>query len=518
MRLPLKSIALLVVLSLTLIFAYQAFWLVNLYNTQTRLLEVRILEAMRSCDYNEMILRVKKLKQEGSMHGSVSVSAGYSVEEDQAIVQSETSVSVTHKGGEGEPPRENALPPQELRVVTDTVMQKQETVEETGGILATSQGLGLILEQEHSTEQLGRYFQQGLHSGIDVFSDPDVALYDSLLTARLAESGLDTRHRLSYIHQGRNADSTYTYSDTLATAGTPDYRPHPAARAYEHHTGLNGNKFYLLQMNPVGGTVLRQMAGILTTSLVILCILGFSFYYLIRTLLRQKTLEEMKSDFTHNITHELKTPIAVAYAANDALLNFHQDSDPDTRSRYLRICQEQLSHLGALVEQILSTSMERRKGFELHREEVTLRELLTPLVEQHQLKADKPARISLIIAPEALTVNADRTHLSNIVSNLIDNAIKYSRTEAEVEIQCLRQADGTTTLSVGDHGIGLTPEQCRHVFDKFYRVPQGNRHDVKGYGLGLYYVKTLVELHGWHVGVESEAGQGSTFTITTTVS
>ena len=212
------------------------------------------------------------------------------------------------------------------------------------------------------------------------------------------------------------------------------------------------------------------------------------------------------------MTHELKTPIAVAYAANDALLNFGADADGEKRTRYLRICQEQLARSGGLVEQILSLSMERRKTFRLHPETFPVADILAPLVEEHKLKADKPVRISVRLTPPGLTVTADRTHLTNIVSNLIDNAIKYSNGQAEVEIEGRKEGE-TIALTVQDHGIGIPKDKLAHVFDKFYRVPTGNLHEVKGYGLGLYYVKTMVERHGGTVEVESEPGGGSKFII-----
>lgn len=258
------------------------------------------------------------------------------------------------------------------------------------------------------------------------------------------------------------------------------------------------------------------MAGILTTSFIIFLILGFSFWFLIRTLLRQKTLEEMKSDFTNNITHELKTPIAVAYAANDALLNFNQAEEKKKRDQYLRISQEQLQRLSGLVEQILSMSMENRKTFRLHPEEINVKEIIIPLVEQHKLKADKPVHVTLDIEPESITVVADRTHFSNIISNLIDNAVKYSKEQADIIICCRRTENcgPAITISITDRGIGIPPDKLKHIFDKFYRVPTGNLHNVKGYGLGLYYVKTMVEKHGGSITVKSEPETGTTFAIT----
>ena len=161
-----------------------------------------------------------------------------------------------------------------------------------------------------------------------------------------------------------------------------------------------------------------------------------------------------------------------------------------------------------MVEQILSMSMERRRQFKLNIEKVDVTALLQPVIEQQQLKADKPVTITTHIDPEGLTVMADRSHLSNILNNLIDNAIKYSHDEARIEIDASPAA-----ISITDHGIGIAADKLPHIYDKFYRVPTGDTHDVKGYGLGLFYVKTMVEKHGWNIYVDSKRGQGTTFTI-----
>lgn len=156
--------------------------------------------------------------------------------------------------------------------------------------------------------------------------------------------------------------------------------------------------------------------------------------------------------------------------------------------------------------------MERRKTFSLHPEELRLNEVIQPLLEQHRLKAGKPVHFQLTLEPPELTVRADRTHFSNILSNLLDNAIKYSLQEADITIRGNQQGD-RVMISITDHGIGIAHERIKHLFDKFYRVPTGNLHPVKGYGLGLFYVKTLVEKHGGHISVTSEPGKGSTFTL-----
>ena len=562
MKLPFKYIAILVIVSLAGIFAYQAYWLTGLYHTMHSEMERDITEAMRMSDYNEMMIRVDKMKQDDINHGEVSVSAGYS-DDGKSFVRSSTTISredsldnttlhetfmpkgdsvyVTHPNDSTRVEvsvRKNVpLLTKEDSVLfidqhreTDKVRwmsadsareRLEEAVKDSDSspqsALSAKERLDVILRDQNSMLELATYFQRGLHSGLDIISDPDVVLYDSLLTSFLHDRNINLPHRLLHLHKGSKWDSTILYIDTLVNIGTPGYVPTSKAVEYNYSFDINTNQSYRLIMEPAGTLVLRQMSGILTTSFVILIVLAFSFWFLIRTILKQKTLEEMKSDFTNNITHELKTPIAVAYAANDALLNFNQAEEKTQRDKYLRICQEQLQRLSGLVEQILSMSMERRRTFRLHPEEFAIRDILETLIEQHKLKAESSVHISVDIEPEDLSVLADRTHFSNIISNLIDNAIKYSHGEAEVAIHCRKVTvegqNEQTEISVSDHGIGIAPEKQKHIFDKFYRVPTGNLHDVKGYGLGLFYVKTMIEKHGGSVSVKSELGKGSTFTI-----
>ena len=286
--------------------------------------------------------------------------------------------------------------------------------------LSAKGGLDVILRDQNSMLELATYFQRGLHSGLDIISDPDVLLYDSLLTSFLHDRNINLPHRLLHLHKGSKWDSTILYIDTLVNIGTPGYVPTSKAVEYNYSFDINTSQSYRLIMEPAGTLVLRQMSGILTTSFVILIVLAFSFWFLIRT---------------------------IAYAANDALLNFNQAEEKAQRDKYLRICQEQLQRLSGLVEQILSMSMERRRTFRLHPEEFAIRDILETLIEQHKLKAESSVHISVDIEPEDLSVLADRTHFSNIISNLIDNAIKYSHGEARNLCQrpryryCSREAE-----------------------------------------------------------------------------
>lgn len=249
------------------------------------------------------------------------------------------------------------------------------------------------------------------------------------------------------------------------------------------------------------------MGGVITTSALIALVLTFGFWYLLHVIARQRTIEEMKDDFVNNMTHELKTPIAIAYAANDSLLQFPDPQDEERTKKYLTAALDQLSKLSGLVESILAMSMERRKHLTMAKEKIRLRDFLANIIEQQKLKADKPCDIILECQGDA-TVEADPSHFSNVIGNLIDNSIKYSGESVSIIIKA--DANG---MYVADNGIGIPDKSLPEIWSKFYRVPHGNRSDVRGYGIGLFYVKSIIDKHGWSIGVESKSGKGSKFTI-----
>lgn len=379
--------------------------------------------------------------------------------------------------------------------------------------------------------------QQALFSKLNELEKPDIHIFDSALVAKMMGDSLlvgNTEryipHRIQFLRGKKVMAQVSSKIPKTSTVGdnakTEDYVPSVDAKQYQYvvcNEGEPNEEKYVLTIEPLTMAVLSQMTGILSASLIIMLILAFAFWYLIYTMLKQKTLDEMKSDFTNNITHELKTPIAVAYAANDALLNYGMMNNPEKMRKYLCIAQEQLQQLSGMVEQILSMSMERRKTMLLNIVEVPIREVIELLISQHQLKAQKAVEITLAVEPKSLMVQADRMHFSNIVSNLIDNAIKYSGDSVKIEIHASQEMmpsggngnekEGTVVISVKDNGIGIAHDKLPYIFDKFYRVTDGNKYSVKGYGLGLFYVKSLMEKMGGSVTVRSELGKGSCFEL-----
>lgn len=317
-------------------------------------------------------------------------------------------------------------------------------------------------------------------------------MMDSILFQNFKEAGIDEIFR--------PLDTSDVVSDTdSASAGYIIVKSTLGKKLYSFDTGL------------MTGYILLNMSGIIFTSLMVVAIVIFSFWFFINTLKKQMELDEMKSSFTSNITHELKTPIAVAYAANDALLNYGLADNPVKREEYLLDTKEQLEKLSALVERILSMSMKERGNFRLEVSETNIRDMFEKIVQETRLRTAKACDIQ-IEADDNLTAVFDAKLMSSVVSTLVDNAVKYSGESVRIQLRAIRKSD-KLFISVSDNGIGIAQEHQRHVFEKFYRVPHGDVHDVKGYGIGLYFAKTIVERHGGRISLNSTPGEGSTFTI-----
>ena len=253
---------------------------------------------------------------------------------------------------------------------------------------------------------------------------------------------------------------------------------------------------------------LSRMWGLIASSVAIIILLASVLIYLVRTMFRQKTLEEMRRDFTHNITHELKTPISVAVTATDALRNFSADADPDRRSRYLEIVETQLTQLSTMVEHILSVSVEGRE-YKYNPATVYLQDVINGLVQGVGMNTGKKPTFN-IDCPSDVNVTADEFHIRNLLATVIDNAVKY----ADDPIVDIRVRDEECiTIEIEDNGCGIAKEHLGHIFEKFYRVPTGDIQTVRGYGLGLYYAKQVVELHKGTISIRSRVDKGTTVTI-----
>lgn len=247
-------------------------------------------------------------------------------------------------------------------------------------------------------------------------------------------------------------------------------------------------------------------------SLLLIALTSFTFVLLYRNLMKQRRLTQFKNELISNITHELKTPIATVSVAIEALKSFHAMDDPRRTEEYLDISNSELQRLSLLVDKVLRLSMFEKHQVELKMERFDLKQLVEEVIGSMRLQFEKvKARVQLHTDGDP-NIEADRLHITSVIFNLLDNALKYGKADLEITVSIKRNDEGLQ-LMVTDNGIGIPAAYRKKVFDKFFRVPSGDTHNVKGYGLGLSYVAYVVERHRGKIEVISEPGQGSSFII-----
>jgi signal transduction histidine kinase len=327
---------------------------------------------------------------------------------------------------------------------------------------------------------------------------------DSTFNAELQLRGMEATYKLDTIHPVATSNGYPEFARHAATAFPVQLQPVLVNPIHQVYLQASFKKPFPY--------ILKKMGWLLLGSVLLLVLTTSCFLYMLSTILQQKRLSEVKNDFINNMTHELKTPLATVSAAVEGMLSFGALQDAQKTQRYLTISKNELQRLSDLVERVLNIAVEERKEFELLLEPILPSVLIKEIVSQYQLKAAKPTHFIMDLPEEEATINLDKVHLGNTITNLIDNAIKYSYDQVTIHIS-IQKADNTWCLSVKDSGIGIPKSYHKAIFDRFFRVPTGDLHQVKGFGLGLSYVKQVVEKHGGYVEVHSEPAQGSEFVL-----
>ncbi|MBN3581317.1 HAMP domain-containing histidine kinase [Algoriphagus aestuarii] len=259
--------------------------------------------------------------------------------------------------------------------------------------------------------------------------------------------------------------------------------------------------------------VIRQVWLPISSSILFIGVIIFCFIYAIKVIIRQKALSDTKNDFINNMTHEFKTPLATVSLAVEALQDPELSTQDKFRKRYLGIIKDENKRLTAQVEKVLQAAALDKQDFKLKIETLNLSELLESTMQHISLQVEKKGgTLSFTDRMKNPEVEGDVFHLTHIFNNLLDNAIKYTPNSPNIKMEALENGD-SFMVKISDNGIGMSKDAQKKIFDKFYRVPTGNVHDVKGFGLGLSYVKTMLEAHQGGIQVESEVGKGTTFTI-----
>ncbi len=278
---------------------------------------------------------------------------------------------------------------------------------------------------------------------------------------------------------------------------------------------LTLDEVFIVMLPNINNYVLQSLKWRIVTSILFTIIILAAFYLTVRTMLRQKKLGEIKNDFINNMTHEFKTPIATISLAVDAMKNEKVISDREKLGYFSGIIKEENQRMNRQVETILRASQLEKQEIDLNLQPVHVHELIQDTVDNFSLQLkEKEGKAELLLNAKNDLVNTDDVHFLNLVNNLMDNAVKYAKENVPPLIKLTTQSDDKYfTLKIEDNGIGMNRDTVKRIFERFYRAHTGNVHNVKGFGLGLSYVKTMVEAHNGTIKAESTLGKGSTLTV-----
>lgn len=435
-----------IVLTLLLVIAGQIYWNYKNYQNSIREMEIDLQESFNSSVERYLTIRAEESRVEAN-----------DLEELEKLIKERL------KNEKQQPIPIDSLSSNKIKLISifNTLSAGKDTiVDKTSGVRTSFSTISITIDEE----------------------DFNLERLDSVFALDLKSKNLQPDYRLVHLQD----------YDTVSTSGVRDFPYEIQADA-----GLlkQDNDILLRYDGLRPGAISRGLVG-MVISLILVLVVAMALLYLYRIIRRQKQLDEMKNDLISNITHEFKTPLATASAAVEGVQSFTDDSDPTRRKKYLDITQEQLSKLNLMVEKLLETAAISRSGLSLQREPIQLDDLLSGLVQRFRSVTDKKIELEA----NAASLNADPVHMENAIANLIDNAIKYGGNRIDL---ILEKEDDRCRIHIQDSGSTLIKADRERIFEKFYRAGSGNRHDVKGHGLGLYYTRAVIENHGGSIVLSS---------------
>jgi two-component system phosphate regulon sensor histidine kinase PhoR len=372
------------------------------------------------------------------------------------------------------------------------------------GLRTVAENLGIynqtVLPNENPVNQLSsNYFVVNVNSVIDA------NILDYYLKTEFDKLNIKTDYEYAIYdcHNDKMVYGNYVQAEGKEKPVEPTTNM-PKYDEYVYYFGINF---------PSKTTYLSGDMAIWMIFSAILLVSVIFFGYAIFIILQQKRLSELQKDFINNMTHEFKTPISSINISADVISHPDIIKNPERLKNYGAIIKQENNRLNKQVEKVLQIARIEKSGFELKMEEVDLNEIIDTVVNNCNSNYNQNnARITAKIDKAELIILADRLHITNILHNLLDNAIKYANKQPEIIVSATK-AKSKIIICIEDNGPGISREYQKKVFQKFFRIPTGNVHDVKGFGLGLYYVQNICRAHHWKITLESEAGNGSKFII-----
>lgn len=357
---------------------------------------------------------------------------------------------------------------------------------------------------------MNRIMNQVLGTGSNKYIEQRITtgLIDTLLREEFITKGIHLNYEFGVFNPGRNKivlEKTGNYHDLLLQKGY-SFPMMPG-------NGISSTDFLLIYFPDKSKNAFMNLWGMLIVSLFLVVIIISAFAYSLFTIVRQRKLSELKNDFINNMTHEFKTPISTVSLACQALTDKDFPRSEDMYDSYIHIIEDENRRLGVMAEKILQTAILEKGKLNLRLEKIDLHQLIADVIKNIGIQVEiRDGSISTEFGARNFLLKVDRMHISNMIYNLLDNANKYTPRKPLIQVST-NDADAGILIKIKDNGIGINKVNQKKIFEKLYRVPTGDVHNVKGFGLGLSYVKFVVEKHGGSISVESEVGKGSTFTV-----
>ncbi len=424
-----------------------------------------------------------------------------------------------------------------LKNVDTTKLQHNEIIPVADSIMWLELPLALKEKQKKTIEQkdllnMKEKKMDQLYNNVDRFLRRTYLIGDVMedffninhffpIESRIDSSKLDSMIKTELVFKGIDAEVVYgIYSskrDTMLMQSAFGYESKLKNSQFGYRlfpSDMFSSPDYLMIYFPHKKKfIYSEVSGMLLLSLLLVGIIAVSFFFILFNLLRQKRLSEMKTDFINNMTHEIKTPISTISLACEMLSDKSTNLEPEQRASFITIIAEENKRLGAMAEKVLQTAIIDRGRMELKKERTDIHKLIEKSINNIKLWVyQKDGNIEIDLNAENHFAEVDPVHFENVIFNLLDNAIKYSSNNPEIFIKT-SNTNGNIAITVKDSGIGIEKKELKKIFNSLYRVPTGNIHNVKGFGLGLCYVKAIVTSHNGQIHVESEVGKGTSFTL-----
>lgn len=374
--------------------------------------------------------------------------------------------------------------------------------------LALDDILEELVDRKDSLEIKAKLNEDSMYEAENLFSVLDTVFLENLIEKYVNYHKLNDKYYYSIVKTSN--DSVY-----LSSSNDPMDRKHMRVHKACLYCIWKEDYFHLEILFPVvRKNELLNMSAWLASSGIFLVIMIFTFYFTIMVIIRQKKISRIRDDFINNITHEFKTPIATISLASEVLLKTGKQEEDNTRiSNYARVIYEENKRMREQVDRVLQMAVLDKNKYNLNRKPTAMDSLIRNNVKNLCLEhCEREIIVHDKLGAEKSEILADPIHMGNIVNNLVSNAIKYSESTPEITILS-RNESKSYVFSVEDKGIGIKKEDQKQIFDKFFRVSTGNIHNVKGFGLGLYYVKTIIDAHQGEIEVVSEPGKGTRFDV-----